>query len=341
MRLVDGLDLLDLKHFRSVTLFVESPSLQGNPLGDAHVRRTPVLIPKDVPPRSGWPVVLVLAGFTGNGPNYFNLKSFEDNFPTLLDRCVGQGDAPRALYVFCDAWTSWGGSQFINSRGTGSYADYISTDLVAALTQALPVASESRYWCVMGGSSGGYGALSLASQTPERFGVVAALAPDSFFEASLLPEIWTAWPSIQKLGGVAGVKQELDSGKLTKKKEWHAVLNTIAMGLCYAPDAQGGFLLPIDPQTGVLKPEVWKVWKAHDPIEFLRERANSVKQISQVLLDVGFRDQFHLQFGSRQIRGILEDLNVPLRYSEFDGTHFDLGERRPEVWRWLKSIWES
>lgn len=334
-----GLDLLSFRHFQSATLVIESQSLHGNPLGDPTIRRTPVLVPKGRAPAKGWPVVLILAGFTGNGPNYFNLKTFESNMPQVIDQCCERGEAPRAVYVFCDGMTKWGGSQFINSLGTGRYEDYIVRDLVPAIQKTLQVSPDASDWCVCGGSSGGYGALSLASQYPERFSVVAAIAPDSFFEASLLPEIWAALPIIKKCGGVPGVLAELESGRLMKRKESHTVLNAIAMGLCYAPDGKGAFEIPVDEQTGELKPEIWKKWKASDPVVFLRERIEKVRSIDRIYLDVGTRDQFHLQYGAQQIKRTLESSHVSLDYSEFDGTHFDIGERRPEMWKWLSTIW--
>jgi enterochelin esterase family protein len=166
--------------------------------------------------------------------------------------------------------------------------------------------------------------------------VCAALAPDSFFEASALPEIWTAMPVIQKLGGIEGARSELKAGKLKN----HTVLNAIAMGLCYAA-AGDGVEWPIDQVTGAVLPDAWKRWKAHDPIEFLQERRESVANLTRVLIDCGTRDQFHLQYGSRQIRKVLEDIGVPVDYSEFEGGHFDLRERRPLVWKWLKGIFQS
>jgi enterochelin esterase-like enzyme len=334
-----GLDIHGFRHFQLRTLVIESLALKNNPLGDSHVRANPVLVPSGEPPTDGWPVVFVLAGFTGNGPNYLNLKTFEENLPQVLDKCRERGEAPDAIYVLCEAMTAWGGSQFLNSEGTGNYEDYVAGELTRAVQESFQVTSDAARWCVAGGSSGGYGALHLASRHPEVFGLAAAIAPDSFFEASLLPEIWSAMPLIEKLGGVAGVRAELESGRLMKRREAHTVLNAIAMGLCYAPDGRSDVDFPVNSKTGVLNPTSWKRWKAHDPIEFLVRRHADLKKIERVFLDVGTRDQYHLQYGTRQIRAVLEAAGVGIDYSEFEGNHFDIGERRPEIWKWLRGIW--
>ena len=330
-----GLFTNPYRHFQLSTLTIESEVLRANPLGDSPTRYNPVLIPLGKPPPAGWPVVFQLAGFSGNGPFVFNLKSFEDGQPRILDQAVEKGEAPRAVYVFVDAMTSWGGSQFINSSGTGRYEDYIVKELAGAVAAIPGVSNDSDHWCVTGGSSGGYGALHLSSAYPERFGLAAAVAPDSFFEVSLLTEFLTALPTLKKLGGVAGVKKELNAGRFMKRREAHAVLNAICMGLCYAPDGAGGFELPVDRENGRVLPEIFSKYRKRDPIEFLADRAHGVSKLKSIYLDVGTKDQFYLQYGSRQIRDVLTGMRAPLTYQEFDGNHFEIGDRRPEVWKWL------
>ncbi|MES2965476.1 MAG: alpha/beta hydrolase-fold protein [Bdellovibrionota bacterium] len=333
------LALFDFRSFDIRTLDVESEALAGNPLGDPSLRRNPVLVPKGSrPSSSGWPVVLMLSGFTGNGWSAFYKKPFELTTAEILDRAVAIGEAPLAIYVFCDAMTAWGGSQFIDSAAMGNYETYVSRDLVTAVKTKLPATHDVSRWCVMGGSSGGYGALHLASSHPELFGVVVAIAPDSFFEASLLGEIRTALPVIEKLGAVAGVKEELKSGRLAKRKDWHVVLNAVAMGLCYSGDASGSVEWPVDSRSGNVETREWARWLEHDPLVFLPKRSVNVAKWKACLLDVGTRDQFHLQYGTRQLADSLtETLGDRLSSTEFDGTHFDIGERRADAWKWLTS----
>jgi enterochelin esterase-like enzyme len=338
-KLSDGFDCHVFACFDVHTLVIESEVLRQNPLGDSHLRRHPVLVPRGAAPASGWPVVFVLSGFTGSGHHAFNFKTFESNTPEVLDRCAAKGEAPLAVYVFVDAMTSWGGSQFLNSQGMGRYEDHIADEIRRAVSEQFQVTESAERWCVTGGSSGGYGALHLASRYPRWFGVAAAIAPDSFFEASLLPEIYQALPLIEKLGGVVGVRRELEAGKLTKRKDSHVLLNVIAMGLCYAGDGRGDFDLPVERVSGKILSPVWEKWLRHDPVVFLRDRAAAVRELKNIYLDVGTRDQFHLQFGTRQIRQVLSEIGLVPQYSEFDGTHWDIAERRPYVWKWLKTLW--
>lgn len=325
-----------LQHFDIQTLEITSRALSQNPLQDPRTRFNPLLVPKTEGP---YPVVFVLAGFTGNAPFYLNAKFGEANFVQTLDQAVSRGSAPEALYVFVDALTSWGGSQFINSPASGRYEDYIIKELVPALKSEFDCSSQTQDWAVMGGSSGGYGALHLGSAHPDIFGHIGAIAPDSFFEASLLPDIYQALPLWEQYKGHSPAAfADLKNGKLRKQKNWHSLLNAFGMASCYGGNADGSFSLPVDSFSGKILADKWSQWKQHDPLEFLEKRRQQVAKLSSVCLFVGQKDNFHLQLGSRQIYGLLQNISGPaLRYEEFDGTHFDIGEYRIHVWEWLAS----
>lgn len=323
----------ELNNFSVETLKIESPHLRNNPLKDAFTRYNPLLIPKSKGP---WPVVFVLGGFSGNAPFYFNAKFNEQNTIQVLDKACSQGDAPEALYVFVDALSSWGGSQFLNSTAVGNYEDYIVKDIVPALKSLYELSPHTSDWCVMGGSSGGYGALHLASAYPDIFGVIAAIAPDSFFEASLLPDLYQALPFWEKYQSGIRALEDLRNGRLTKNRNWHSLLNAFGMAACYSPKGEhGDFHFPLDSTTGEKNLEIWKLWLTKDPIHFLPQRIENLQKLAAIYLDVGNKDNFNLQYGTRQISHILKNHKIDHDYKEFDGNHFDIGERRSEVWKWL------
>ncbi len=335
---VKNLRAFEVKNFHVETLQIESAVLKNNPLNDPFVRFNPVLVPKSQGP---WPVVFVLAGLTGNAPFYFNPKFQEHNAVQVIDQSFARGEAPEALYVFVDALTAWGGSQFINSAATGAYEDYIMQELIPAVREHYTVSASAREWCVTGGSSGGYGALHLGSKYPEVFGYVGAIAPDCFFEASLLPELYHAlplWEKYQESGRRA--LEELRNGKLMKLRNWHTIVNAFAMAACYsAQGTHGDFILPLNTHTAEKIPTIWEKWLEHDPLVFLPLRVPALKKLSGLYLDVGNKDNFHLHYGARQISRFLKTHHIVHDYVEFDGTHFDIGERRVEVWKWLASQW--
>ena len=325
------LNLYDLKFFEVETLTVQSQVLRKNPLKDPSLRHNPILLPRRI--KKDLPVIIILSGFTGSGPKSFGVKPFESNIPQSIDKWFYKNKDLSPLVVFIDTMTCWGGSQFINSRASGLYEDYVMKEILPAIEQNYSVKSSPKYWCLMGGSSGGYGALHLASRFPKRFGLAAALAPDSAFDLSLLPEIYSTLPTIHRLGSMNRIKKMMAGGHLQKQRNFHNIVNVIGMAHCYSKNA---IEFPIDSHTGILRASIWREWKRNDPLVFLKKR--QLKGL-QVLLDVGSYDEFNLQYGARHIYQILKEQQVSCHYSEFDGGHFDLSSRHNRVWEWLSKIW--
>lgn len=332
--MVEDFQLLELDNFSLEQLRIESKALKGNPLGDPYKRVNPVMIPNSF--KKDLPVVFILAGFTGNGPKYLGPRSFEPNMAEQIDEAVSKGKAPKAIYVFVDAFSFWGGSQFLNSKAVGNYEDYLVDELYEEVLEYYPV--NKKKIMLMGVSSGGYGALHLASKYPNKFSYCAALAPDSYFETCYLSDVYKASPYL--LGkSYSDLKALHKRGKILSRRDGHGILNAIGMTACYSENMKNKIKWPIDLKTGLIDKEQWKNWKSNDPVVFLKKRMNKFKKLKGIYLEVGTRDQFHLYFGARQMHQILKESKCRHHYNEFDGTHFDFAERRPVLWEWLVKKW--
>ena len=111
---------------------LESDVLRGNPLGDPHVRPVPVYLPpgyNDDPARR-YPVIVMLAGYSGTGPFLLNLRPWDESLPQQLDRLIRSGSMPPAIVVMPDCWTYYGGSQYLNSSALGRYEDYLIDEVI-------------------------------------------------------------------------------------------------------------------------------------------------------------------------------------------------------------------
>ena len=53
-----------------------------------------------------------------------------------IDAMFAAGECPDAIVVFVDCWTSYGGSQFLNSPSLGRYQDYLCDEVVAVRRRA-------------------------------------------------------------------------------------------------------------------------------------------------------------------------------------------------------------
>ena len=103
----------------------------------------------------------VLQGFTGRLDMWRNRAAFRPTFLELLD------DADvDARVVFVDAWTSVGGSQFVDSAGSGRYHTYLCDEVVPFVDERYET---NGLRGVAGKSSGGYGAAVTAMLRPDLF----------------------------------------------------------------------------------------------------------------------------------------------------------------------------
>ena len=169
------------------TLVVESELLAGNPLGDParrplYVYSSPGVADEPVPS------VYVIMGFTGQLDIWFNRPMME---PTMFERLDAMFDAcgcPDAVIAFVDAWTSVGGSQYVNSDGTGPYMDHLCDEVVPFVDERYPTLAGRDHRGLTGKSSGGYGAMVVPMLRPHVFGALASHAGDALFEACLLPD---------------------------------------------------------------------------------------------------------------------------------------------------------
>jgi hypothetical protein len=110
--------------------------------------------------------------------------------------------------------------------------------------------------------------------------------------------------------------------------EGHALMN-VCMAATYDPDPDvpNGFRLPFHMETGELLPQRWQRWLQHDPVRLVDKYAANLRQLKGIYVDCGWRDQYHIHFGCRQLSRALEKARVAHHYEEFDDTHSDIDYR--------------
>ena len=79
--------------------------------------------------------------------------------------------------------------------------------------------------------------------------------------------------------------------------------------------------LPFDIHTCELDNLRWSQWLRHDPLNLVDAYARQLAELRLLYIDVGSRDQYNIQYGTRALIKRLEKLAVGHHYEEFDGTH--------------------
>jgi hypothetical protein len=318
----------------------QSTVLEGNPLGDPHVRPLWVYLPPgyDDDPERRYPSIYVIQGLTGQLDMWRNRTAFRKNFPELADELFASGEPPPCILVYVDAWTSIGGSQFVDSPGTGRYHTYLCEELVPFVDARYRTLAEPAHRGIAGKSSGGYGAMVNPMLRPDVFGGLATHAGDALFEMCYLPDFRESVRALRDHydGSFERFWEDFRSRPALTRDSDSTLLNDWCMAACYSADDDGTVQLPYDTATGELRPEVWERWLAWDPVRMVSRYADALRSLKAIYIDAGNRDQFFLDLGAEAFRRELEAIGVSNVYFEiFDGTHSAIEYRYPLAIRYL------
>ena len=307
------------------TLVLESEVLGDNPLGDPSVREVPVYLP---PVGGDVPLIAVLAGYGGNGRSALHGTPWEPSFPERYERLLEAGQAAPAAFVFPDAFTRFGGSQYMNSIATGRYEDHLVDELFPFVEEQCGVGGRPERRGLMGKSSGGFGAFHVAFDRPDSFRAVASHSGDAYFELGYKPEFGRLLEMLERHGGLEEFVAAFEEARRITTPMFIA-MSVVAMASVYSPDpAQPlGVALPFDARTGRLDEDVWARWVEHDPVHMAPTCGAALKDYALVFVDAGLSDEYHLQFGARQLVACLEGLGVDVVHEEFDGGHMGVSYR--------------
>jgi S-formylglutathione hydrolase FrmB len=325
---------------RIENLWFESKLLRDNPLGDPHKRPLWVYLPPgyDNDSQRHFPTVYVLMGLTGQVDMWRNRSPFRRSFPELADELFAERESPPCILVYVDCWTRLGGSQYLDSPGTGRYASYICDELVPYVDSEYRTLAGARHRGVAGKSSGGYGAMILPMLRPDVFGALATHAGDALFETCYLPSFRLSVRALRDHYAGSFVKFWEDfRNRPAFSKDWDAaLLNDYCMAACYSADPDGRVLLPYEPHTGLLIDEVWQRWLDWDPVRRVARHADALGGLSAIWVDAGSRDQYFLDLGAEAfVRELAKAGVTDVHYELFDATHNAIEYRYPLALRYL------
>jgi enterochelin esterase-like enzyme len=344
-----------------VVLEHRSSVLADNPLGDPSRRKLAVWLPPQYErrgngPGTRFPVLYDLVGFTGSGLAHLNWRPFNENPAERAARLIRDGRMGPVILVFPDCFTSLGGNQYVNSTAIGRYADYLVDEIVPFVDREFRTLPSREHRGCFGKSSGGYGAIIHGMKYSKTWGAIANHSGDAYFEfiyaadwPNTLDELAKYRRPAVKTGRVAvprdtaaerRLAEGLDDGRarrflaaMWKKQkltgsEVHAIMN-VCMAATYDPDpgAPLGFRFPYHLDSGELIERRWKHWLEHDPVRLVGRYARNLRTLRGIYIDCGWRDQYRIHYGTRQLSRRLAAAGIAHRYEEFDDDHSDVDYR--------------
>ena len=320
---------------------ITSDLLRGNPLGDPHQRPVLVYLPPgyDDSPDRRYPSVYVIQGYSGNLAMWRNRTPFRQPFIETADQVFATAAAPPAIVVYVDAWTGYGGSQFVDSPGTGQYHSYLCDEVVPWVDQRYRTAPDPAYRAISGKSSGGFGAMITPMLRPDLFGALATHAGDALYELSYLPEFGDCARLLRDYDGdIWSWWADFKSRPAFTKKADMTLLGVLGVAACFSANPDGTLELPFDPRSGAVREQVWQRWLDWDPVRMAPRYADALRSMRAIWIDAGTADDFYLDLGAVAFRDALQTAGVAdeaVRFELFEGTHAGIDYRYPMALTWL------
>lgn len=187
---------------RLVERIVQGRALEGNVLGEDEDRKVLIYLPRgyDERLRMRYPVVYLLGGLGGDHRNFA-----QDGTPNRLglmrspqvtvgldmrataDALIESGQVPEAILVGVSGVNTYANHWFACSSIIGDYRSWVASDIVRFVDREYRTRQGRNGRAILGHSSGGFGALSMAIEYPHTFGAVGILSPAGSDFAATVP----------------------------------------------------------------------------------------------------------------------------------------------------------
>ena len=319
----------------------DSALLRHNPLGDPSQRPLWVYVPPgyDDDPERRYATVYVIQGYTGHIGMWRNRTAYRQPFIETADDVFARGEAPPTIVVYVDAWTGYGGSQFVDSPDTGAYHSYLCDEIVPFVDATYRTGASPEHRAISGKSSGGFGAMVTPMLRPDLFGALATHAGDSLYEFCYLTEFAKAVRYLREYDGdIQAWWADFCSRTAFTKEADQTLLMLLGVSACFSAAPDGTVLLPFDPTTGRLVPELWQRWLDWDPVRMVETYADAVASWHAVWIDGGTRDEWYLDVGASAFHEEITRVGLPeerIHFELFDAGHGAIDYRYPLALAWL------
>jgi S-formylglutathione hydrolase FrmB len=320
---------------------ISSELLRDNPLGDPYERPLWVYVPPgyddDVATR--YPAVYVIQGYTGHVAMWANRTPYRQPFIETADAVFARGEAPACVVVYLDAWTAYGGSQFVDSPGTGAYHSYLCDEVVPWVDARYRTLADRDSRAITGKSSGGFGAMITPMLRPDLFGALATHSGDALYE------MWYPAEFAKSVRFLREYEHDINRWwddfrarpSFTKEADQTLVM-LLGCTAAFSAAEDGTPQLPFDPRSGQLRPELWQRWLDWDPIRMIDRYADALRSVRAFWIDAGTRDEWYLDLGAEAFRAGLARIGVPddrVQFELFEAAHGGIDYRYPMSLSWL------
>jgi hypothetical protein len=251
-------------------------------------------------------------------------------------------------------------SSVMNSANNGPYADAVMQELIPYIEEHFRIIREPYARVLIGKSSGGRDALGMQVHYPDFFGGAWIFHPwafdyrryfgglDIYTAENAFTVSWKETQGFYKEGGWLTLERAFvrtrDGGKpVFRWRDW--IMSESVVGgrsgaaaevtgsddALNGPVAEDGYPKPLyDKLTGKIDREVAPYWKQHDLADYVTSNWSTIgpKLVGKLHFSVGDMDEWHRNFGVRDLQEFLENTKNP-----YYGGSFTYGPLEGHRWQ--------
>jgi S-formylglutathione hydrolase FrmB len=232
-----------------------------------------------------------------------------------MDSLVAAGAVHEMILVMPNANNVFGGSFYTNSASTGNWDDFIAKELVGYIDHKYRTIARPQSRGLAGHSMGGYGTFTVG--TRHAGDVYSALYAMSACctQVSRNANGSAIWDT------VAAVRSVAEGSRLPFLPKVY-----LAMSAAFSPNPSAPPLfvtLPFVRRDGrlVLNEAAFAGWVANAPLDMIPTHAAELKQLREVMFDVGRSDQLVSTAALAAIDSALTRVGVTHTFETYDGDH--------------------
>jgi S-formylglutathione hydrolase FrmB len=298
---------------------VETTAFSDVPLDAFASRKVMVYLPPSYHASSRhYPTLFLLHGFGTEapfwafGPSLIDACVVKQPIDLLIDRLINSGQADETIVVMPDGWARFGSNLWVDSIANGRAATHVVKDVVEFVDSQYRTIPSPESRGIMGHGVGGLGAWNLASQYPEVFGAVGVLSGEMHFALTVRTALYRFFTK--------RFPAPLDGPQRDDMDSWYCY--AFAAALSPDPDSPPYHTrFPLRYPSGEEIEEIWEEWLSFDPTVNWRSRADQLRQLRTIFLDVGSRDERRLHYGHRILSAGLTSAKIRHEAREFAGGH--------------------
>lgn len=310
---------------------------RDNPLAEPITRTTHVYLPHDYDEGDRYyPLLCCLPAYTSSGPAALGWRNHGENLVQRLDRLIDTGVLDPVIVAFPDSYTALGGNQFVDSTALGAWASHLVLEWLPELDRRFRTVAESAGRGVFGKSSGGFGALHLATRFPGVFAAAISHAGDCGFDRVYARDFAPCCDELARFDGDIEVfVRDFWRRRRPDGRAFHTLM-TLCLAASYSPSPGRplNLELPFDLRTARLDEAVWARWLDFDPVRYDGERLHALNGLSALWIDAGRRDQYFIHYGTRELADRLARAGLEFHHAEFDGDHSGMDWRLDQSLPW-------